>query len=214
MGRNEWEQWLTLRRIDFVGIYLLLVVMAAQVTYVQVVAPMLDWVGGEPLRTTLMLDTAAVANGSGPWDARTPRPGVDLGWDGMVEATFADPEPQVWLAHLLPGATIAVTTLLVTVLTWRVVRSIQGGTPFTAMTLRRVRTIAAILMVTPLLLVIPIAVRAAVLARHAFETDGLSFAFEIPWPYLAVSLVGLLLAALAQAFAHGVELEDDVEGLV
>ncbi|GAA3600957.1 hypothetical protein GCM10022199_00450 [Marihabitans asiaticum] len=214
MKRNWWERLLTFDRLDYAGVYLALAGVGGGVTFAQLGDPLLAWADGDPLRTSLTIEALSDESTGGPWEGLRPKPGVDLGWDGMTQATFADPTTQVWLAHLAPRVLVVAATLIVILGLWRVLKSIRDGRAFTNANLRRIRGVAATLVVAPLLLVVPIVVRAAVLTDAAVETRGTIFTVTLPWQYLAVTLVGLLLAALAQAFEHGVELEDDVEGLV
>lgn len=109
------------------------------------------------------------------------------------------------MAGVLAGvaATIWGGVLLTTLL-----RDLGRGEPFTRANVTRLRTIAVLLLVTPLLAsVLGAAARSAILAGAG--DGGLILTVEPGWV-----VAGLLVAATAQAFASGARLRADVDGLI
>ena len=94
------------------------------------------------------------------------------------------------------------------VLLSRFLRDLAGGRPFARANVTRLRVIALLLMLVPLLGGGLYGVARAIVLDQA---GAASFVFSFTPAWL---VAGLLVAAVAQAFAAGSRLQDDVDGLV
>ncbi|OLT42442.1 hypothetical protein BJF86_15120 [Serinicoccus sp. CNJ-927] len=120
--------------------------------------------------------------------------------DGVLAGHFALlMAPQVLsLAAMVWGA-VLVTGLL---------RDMGRGEPFTRVNVGRLRVMALLLVVVPIVadFVTAVATAEILVAR---DVRVLAVEFSFGW-----MVAGLLLAAIAQAFANGTKLRADVDGLV
>lgn len=173
-----------------------------------VIAPLIQWLRDEPLHWDL-----TVAH-----DAPVPRgveaqAGVTLSGTDGLRVTLPQADAGPWIASLLPGALLAVAVAVVGWLLLRLLRATEAGQPFTRQTVRSLRVIAITVFVATLAITFAEAVADSVIAGAALldsvSTVGLTF--SIPLVPLAFCV---LLTALAEAFARGAVLQDDVEGLV
>jgi hypothetical protein len=95
------------------------------------------------------------------------------------------------------------------VLLSRFLRDLAGGRPFTPANVTRLRVIALLLMLVPLLLGGGLYGVARAIVMDQAGAASFVFSFTPAW-----LVAGLLVAAVAQAFAAGSRLQDDVDGLV
>ncbi|MGH3391737.1 MAG: DUF2975 domain-containing protein [Actinomadura sp.] len=160
---------------------------------------------GEPAARTVAINRPAIA------------PGVPAGGDatltGTREAELTVPHPDLIQRILLdaPGIVISAMTLLVIYLLIRIARTLQAGEPFVPPNARRIRMIAAIVLLAGVLGPVAEATTTQLLVQGNPVADVVDFEAHIPG--LPV-LVGLLIAALAEVFARGTRLRQDTEGLV
>lgn len=113
------------------------------------------------------------------------------------------------LALLLIGPVMAVTAAAWgALLVGRFLRDLAAGTPFHPANVTRLWVVALLLILVPVAagLVYSIASAEIMDAAGAF---GFTFSFTPAW-----LVAGLLVAAVAQAFAAGTRLQQDVDGLV
>ncbi len=113
------------------------------------------------------------------------------------------------LALLLAGPVLAVTAAAWgALLLGRFLRDLAAGTPFDRANVTRLRVVALLLVVVPVGtgLVYSIARAEIMDAAGGF---GFLFSFTPAW-----LVAGLLVAAVAQAFAAGTRLQHDVDGLI
>lgn len=160
---------------------------------------------GEPAARTVAVNRSAIA------------PGVPAGGDatltGTREAELAVPHPDLIQRILLdaPGIVTSAMTLLVIHLLIRIARTLQAGEPFVPPNARRIRMIAAIVLLVGVLGPVAEAITTQLLVQGSPVADVVDFEAHIPGlPVLA----GLLIAALAEVFARGTRLRQDTEGLV
>ncbi|SOC57071.1 DUF2975 domain-containing protein [Ornithinimicrobium cerasi] len=144
---------------------------------------------------------------------------VDLGPQaaGVGEVVGGPAEAVVLVRDVGPGhftllmlsAVLAVVAAVWgAVLLSRFLRDLGAGAPFASANVRRLRVVALLLMLVP-----PVSEAVYSLARgmivDAAGGEGFMLTFTPGW-----LVAGLLVAAVAQAFAAGTRLQDDVEGLV
>lgn len=94
------------------------------------------------------------------------------------------------------------------VLLQRLLKDLGRGEPFSRANVSRLRIVALLLMVVPLFADMAYAMARSTL-MSAQGVDGFVFSFSPGW-----LLAGILVAAVAQAFASGTTLRADVDGLV
>ncbi|ANS79254.1 hypothetical protein SGUI_1858 [Serinicoccus hydrothermalis] len=143
----------------------------------------------------LEVDAGAAGTGRvvGMPDAQVLVDGVSAGHFALLMA------PQVLsLAAMVWGA----------VLVTRLLRDMGRGEPFTRINVWRLRVMALLLVVVP---IVADFVTAVATAKILMARDVRAFAFEFSFGWM---VGGLLLAAIAQAFANGTKLRADVDGLV
>jgi len=204
-SRLAFDRW------DFLGTRLVLVSIAVAVTGFGVVAPFLQWFRGEPLTWQLQTGkTGDVVN-----DQVAARPGVELTWPGTADATIDNAGAGIWLASIVPGALLAIITLIVVLALLRLLSSIENRQPFAEAAVRSLRVVGVTLLGGALLVTVAgsLANVAVLTAAAELQGDPTSFTLELG-PSIVVAAAGLVCAALAEAFAQGIELADDVEGLV
>lgn len=121
----------------------------------------------------------------------------------------------VWGGHLalylLPALLVLGATVWGAVLLSRFLRDLGRGEPFAAANVARLRIVALLIIVVPILvsMVESIARTEILRAQGLPGADAWSMDITLVWV-----IVGFLVAAVAQAFAAGARLQDDVEGLV
>ena len=189
-------------RSDRVGLRIALGAVVLGAILVQVVGPVVQWVRGAPVRSALTGQVRV--------------PALDTVGTGYGEATYevelADPSTGQRLLDLAPGLVSLVLLLVGSWLVLRIMRSVASGDPFTATTVRRLRQLAAVLLLGPLALVVLTPVVSGVLLSQVDLGDvAPAFRLELPWLPL---VGGLVVALLAEAFRAGATLREDLEGLV
>ena len=202
---------LTFDRWDFLGTRLVLVVIALVVTGYGVIAPVIRRLLGEPLRWQLQTGTTdELVN-----DQVVARPGVELTWPGTADVTIDDAGAGTWLASIAPGAILAIVTVIVVLALLRLLSGIAAHQPFAGAAVRSLRVVGATLLGGGVLVTVAGSLANVAVHKAAVDLQGgpTSFTLELG-PSIVVAAAGLVCAALAEAFAHGIELADDVEGLV
>lgn len=142
---------------------------------------------------------------------------VDPGAAGAGEVVGGPAEVDVLVQDV--GAGHFVLILLATLLSvggavWgsvllsRFLRDLGAGAPFAPANVTRLRVVALLLVVVPLLAELVYALARAMI-MDAAGGEGFLMTFTPGW-----LVAGLLVAAVAQAFAAGTRLQDDVDGLV
>lgn len=195
-------------RTDLSASYVLIGLIALGTTLATVVWPLVDWLRGTPL-SWLVSTTADVDAGPGL--------GVTVGtaarWSGDVVVTLADASATARVVTLVPGLILCLAVVLVAVQLVPLLRSIESGEPFVAASVRRLRVIALIVMITPALLLVAHALAGVVVSTEALT--GAPFALDLTFSGVFVGLAaGLMIAAIAQAFTRGAQLRADTDGLV
>jgi hypothetical protein len=202
---------LTFDRWDFLGTRVVLGVIALGATGVGVIAPVVQWLRGEPLTWRLQTGrTDELVT-----DQLVARPGVELAWPGTADVSIDDAGTGTWLASIVPGALLTIATVIVVVALLRLLSSIEAQRPFAYAAVRSLRVIGATLLGGAVLVTLAgsFANVAVLDAAVDLQGDTQTFSFDFGNAFL-VAAAGLVCAALAEAFAHGIKLADDVEGLV
>jgi hypothetical protein len=115
------------------------------------------------------------------------------------------------LAQALPQFLFAAMSIAVAWMLFQLLRDTEAGEPFTRRNVRRINTIAIVVgggVVVQL---------AEAIAENAITTgrlpDRAGFFFEMSFPPLPLVLM-LVIALIGEVFRRGVQLREDVEGLV
>ena len=143
------------------------------------------------------------------------RPGAELTWPGTADVSIDDAGAGTWLASIVPGALLTIATLIVVLALLRLLSSIEAQHPFAQAAVRSLRVTGATLFISAFLVTIAGSLaNGAVLRAAVVDLQGeTTFTLELG-PAVVVAASGLVCAALAEAFAHGIQLADDVGGLV
>jgi hypothetical protein len=136
--------------------------------------------------------------------------GVALAERTPVTLRIQDPTLGQHAMTLVGASLFFVLTFVVLVFLRRILGSVRHGDPFIAANVRRLRVIGSLLLIgVPLFVVISqFIVRALV---ETSDVSGVGIHIAVPW---TPALAGLGVLILAQVFAHGVQLREDVEGTV
>lgn len=173
---------------------------------ISIVNPVIAWVSGDPFVT--QLDGVDVAPAGGG------KPGVTLTHSPELTAEIADAGPGLWLASLAPSVLFVALLGLVVWLLWQLLDDVQAGRPFAAINVKRMRGIAMVIIVGAALMFVVQGIVNGVMSQAALEGSTMFFSYDTSLSDLLLPGVGFLLAALAEAFRRGIELESEVEGLV
>lgn len=132
--------------------------------------------------------------------------------DVDVTEVFARFEAGVGLrlASLLPGLVVVAVGLCVVWCVYGLVADFAA--PFVERSLTRLRLLGWVLLFGPLVYMVVDGFVTAALMRAAFDDDGL-FYLESGVAMVFVG-IGLVVTLIAEAYARGVKLEGDVEGLI
>lgn len=192
-------------RSDYVVVQVLLAIAALAVVAATVVAPLVGWLRGRPLTDLVGTD----AQGA-PLPASQTLRGAHAAWDGNVRVELADPSAGLRLLDLLPGLLLSIAVIVVVALLARLLAGARAGRPFGTTSMRDLQQVAGTMLVAAF--VVPLA---GAVADHAVLRAALAdpppFGYEIATGWL---LAGLLVGVLAEVFATGSRLADDIEGLV
>ena len=188
-------------RSDRIGLVLVLTAAGLLSLGTWVVVPALAWATGGALPVPTsgevdvpLLDAAGVRHGEA---------------DYLVH--LDDASTGQWLLHLAPGVGFVVV-LLCALFFAPVLRGVGSGDPFEPGNVRRLRAIGLLLLVAwPVLTVAQGVADGFVL--DAADIPGLPLSAEFTLP-VGVMAAGMVLGLLAEAFASGSRLREDVEGLV
>lgn len=201
-GRKARRDWLAFDRSDRWGLGILLGLVFVAAAVVDVVLPLLRWAGSEGIPVPFVsevtvpeLDDAGTTYGVAQYDV-----------------TLADPTTGQRLLDLVPGL---MTVGLIAAGCWLIIAvmgTIASGDPFVAANVRRLRRLAALLLIGPIVVFfVDLPVNGALLS--SVDLGGLDPAtfLEPAWPAF---VAGMVVALLAEAFKAGSRLRDDVDGLV
>ncbi|MBE7325316.1 DUF2975 domain-containing protein [Nocardioides sp. Y6] len=200
------DRLLTFDPRDFQVARFALALSALAVALVTVARPLWQWLRDEPLEGGITVDAAATQVAA--------REGAEVAWSGDVLVTLASPTTTDRLAALAPGLALSLTAALLAWLGIRLLTAIASGEPFTRRSVNALRGIAATLLAAMLVVPATDAVLQAQLATSGLaDSNDAVFVLE-PFLLLLVGTVALVVASVAEAFARGARLADDVDGLV
>lgn len=206
MGKQS--RILTFDRWDFIATKVLIVAITLGNLVITVIWPATSWLRSEPLRWVVTVDTAI-----GLRDGLSTAPEAAAQWNGEALVTLTEASTSTWLATLLPGGIVTGAVAVVAIQLLRLLNDIQAREPFAAASVRRLRTIALVLIIAPMLDLAANAVADAAVRSAAFTDTPFTLLLSANG-VLATIGAGLMVAALAEAFACGAELRANVDGLV
>lgn len=199
---------LTFDRWDFVATRVLIMAITLGSLAITVIWPAILWLRGEPLQWVVAVDIATDLP-----DEASLATGASAQWNGEALVTLTQASASAWLATLLPGLITTAAIALVARQLLGLLRDIQSREPFAAASVRRLRVIALILLIAPMVTVTADALAGAAVRSAAFVDAPFAFFISANGILVAIG-AGLMVAAVAEAFARGAELRADVDGLV
>jgi hypothetical protein len=200
----------TFDRADLIGTKLLLLLIVIGVGAYAVVSPVIDWIRDRPYRAVV-----AGPEGMGvTFSGLEVKPGAKVLPSGEIEAVLQHPSSGLRLLDLGSGLVLFLGVLVVAWLVHRLLSRIVSGGPFTRESVWGLRAIALVLLVGPWIQLPLVLARNGSTTAQALDTGGATFLITISSGLLWLSVLGLVVAAIAEAFARGVQLQDDQEGLV
>ena len=166
-----------------------------------------------------LLDTPVVLPDGPEWmetadgtmDKVTGLGAIEITGPYRAQVTLWNPTAGERAAYVVAKVAPPVVALAVLVVLLRMVRSARTGDPFTPLNVRRLRLLAVLVGVGGLLAGAGADLLEAWILDHS--AAGALTVLEVGLPLDAV-LLGVLIAVLAEVWAHGVRLREDVEGLV
>ena len=204
-GSGETKRdWFAFGRADYLGTKIIL--------GIAVVGSVLFGLGGPVVAAATNAPLAMAYTTTVPKGIELPRGATHAGEATMEmlinNATLAERLTQALPELLVAGLTIAVAWML-----YQLLRSTQAREPFTRRNVRRINTIALVIGLGWILVQF-----AQGVADNAIQTTGrlpdrggLTFVFTFtPLPLVVM----LVIALIGEVFRRGVQLRDDVEGLV
>ena len=202
-GRTK-RDWLAFDRLDY-----LVTVIALGIA---VVGSVLFGLGG-PIRDAVTNATLPVSY-STKVTSGIPLPrGATHDGDVTVELMLTDATLGERLTQALPELLFAAMTIAVAWLLYQLLRSTQAGEPFTRRNVMRLNVIALTVGIgwMPVQFAQGVADNMIQASGRIPDQGGPTFVFTFtPLPLVA----GIVIALIGEAFRRGVELRDDVEGLV
>lgn len=197
------KDWLAFDRADYLGAKILLGYAVFGSVLFGLGLPILNAVNNAPLPVSYQ---TKVTSG-----IQLPR-GATHDGNATVELLIKDATLSERMLQALPELLITAMTIAVASMLFQLLRSTQAGEPFTRRNVRRIRTIAFIVGAG---LLVPLAQgfadSAIYMTGRLPDRADLTFVMTIS----LLPLVGMIVVALiGEAFRRGVELREDVEGLV
>lgn len=197
---------LTFDRADYRLTKVLMILVAVGAPVLLLCWPVYDALAGNPLRVTL---PASNLEPLGAADGVTVTP-----W-GRVAVEVADAPLTAWVLSLLPAVVVTFAIWTALVLLWRIVAAAAAGRPFTVDAVHCLRGIALVVFLGAALhWLVAGFVDAALSRRFLPGEEATLFVSTTGSGPLVVVGAALLFAMVAEAFARGVVLEDDLEGVV
>ena len=196
-----------LGRGEFIAIKLLLIAVTVAAVGGTLGQSLFSWLRGEPLEARVDTGTEGVGGALGLRD------GVRLEWSSTADVTIPDASASTWLVSMLPGAAITLSVAIGAALLWLLVSRIERGAPFDAVSVRVLSGLAMVGLIYALVAPTLAGAANSTVLNAAVVDPGTHFeaVFGVE---LSVVLASLLCSVLAQAFAVGVRMQRDVEGLV
>lgn len=189
-------------RSDRWGVIALLGLVVGVTAWVGIVGPVLSWLAGDRVRVPYVagvevpsLEGSGLRHGIGTVDLLVPVTGVG---DRLLD--------------LAPGVAATALAAATCWLLLGIVRDLAAGDPFRRRNATRLWAVAMLVAIgIPVVLWLRSMVDFALLAGTPLGEGAPGAILEVPWPAV---VAGAVTALLAEAFATGSRLRDDVEGLV
>jgi hypothetical protein len=204
-GSGETKRdWFAFSRADYLGTKIIL--------GIAVVGSVLFGLGGPVVAAATNAPLAVSYATSVPKGIELPR-GVTHAGEARMEILINDATIGERLTQALPELLVAGLTIAVAWMLFQLLRSTQAREPFTRRNVRRINAIALVIGLGWIVVQF-----AQGVADNAIQTTGrlpdrgdLTFVFTFtPLPLVVM----LVIALIGEVFRRGVELRDDVEGLV
>ena len=191
---DRWDHW---------GLQAILWIVAVVAAVSGAIIPVVDWLAARPITASVhaqvsvagLADRASVVN------------------PASVDVVIDDPTMAERLVTAAPGVLTGAAVLWVVWLLLRLVGGLRSGDPFTTENVRRLDTIALVIGIGAAVVALVGMVR-DVAVSGAVLPAGTDQVFVLPTPVIPWLTAMLVVAAIAQAFRHGVRLREDVDGLV
>ena len=196
------RDWFAFDRSDRWGLGILLALVVLGALVADVVVPLVRWGAGDGIPLPFLSDVTVPE-----LDAVGTTYGV-----ASYDVTLADPTVGQRLLDLAPGVLAVGLVATGCALILAVMRSIAAGDPFIAGNVRRMRQLAALLLVGPFVtFFLSMSAHGALLGDVNVGSLPFTAHLDIPWAWF---IAGMVVALLAEAFKAGSGLRDDVDGLV
>ena len=202
---------LAFSRFDFVVTRGILGLVALATPVLTLAVPVWSWVGGRPLTWTADVDPSN-AQLSGFGSTAT---GTEVDWNGTALISLAHASTSVRIYTLAPAVLLCLAVVAVALLLIRLTGRVQRSEAFVTDSVRSLRLIAWTIIMGWL---------ATSLAGNVASAAVLDAAFPDQPPTLTLTpfsgagllmlLTGMLVGVIAEAFAQGTRLANDVDGLV
>lgn len=199
LRRKDWLEFDRSDRVTLMGL-LGLAVLATAVA--QVIGPIIGWMRGDALRVSFTSPITV--------------PELDAVGQAYSDASYdlvvADPTTSQRLFDLVPGVLLLAIVAVICWSTLRLLRDIGAGEPFSPRNVRRLRTIAGLLLIgVPVHFFTRLPLDGAILSSLDLGTLPAAAWIELPWlPFV----LGMCVALVAEAFKTGARLREDSEGLI
>ena len=198
------RDWLAFSRADYVATKVILGVAVVGSVMSGLVRPVVDAATGAPLPASYI---TKVTN-----NIDLPR-GATHDGVATLDLLLNDATIGERFTQALPGLVFAGLSIAVGWLLFQLLRSTQSGEPFTMRNVRRIQAIALVVGAGGIVgqYAVGFADSMVVITRDLPDTPSLFFGFSFSLGPIAA---GIVIALIGEAFRRGVELRQDVEGLV
>lgn len=200
----------TFDRWDFLSTKVLIVLAGLLVPIFTLLVPAAMWAQNKPLEWAGPTGQDEKARSA----EAIAKSGTEAHWADQAVVKITDASTEVWMASLLPGAVLTLVTLSICWFLYRLITGIQREKEFTSASVWALRGIALSLLIGAAAYTVVTGIADDIVMNSAVNgPETALITISIVGPIL-ISVVALIIAAIAEAFAHGAKIQDDVEGLV
>ena len=197
-------------QVDAIGTKVLLGLITIVVTIYALIMPLIDWIRGK----AFVVEVPALAGMDVESADLKLRLGASILETTAMRVRIEDASTTLRLLDLAAGLVLVTATALVAWLILRVINQIVAGDPFAGAAMSWLRGIAGTLILAPVVYFPLMMARNGKAIGETLDTRTASMDFSFSLGLLGPMAVGLVIAALAQAFADGGRLREDAEGLI